>query len=213
MNLILMGAPGAGKGTQSERISEKWHIPAISTGAILRNAIKEGTELGLKAKVLIDKGQFVSDEVVIEIIKEYLSSDSCKNGFILDGFPRSISQAEALEAMGVHIDCALSLEISDEAIIERMSGRRICSGCGASYHVDHKKPRKENICDKCGASLYIRADDDAETVKSRLVTFHELTEPLKSFYEERGLLKCVNGEASVEETTAEVFKALDEIGV
>ena len=213
MNLILMGAPGAGKGTQSERISEKWHIPAISTGAILRNAIKEGTELGLKAKVLIDKGQFVSDEVVIEIIKEYLSSDSCKNGFILDGFPRSISQAEALEAMGVHIDCALSLEIEDEAIIERMSGRRICSGCGASYHVDHKKPRKENICDKCGSSLYIRADDDAETVKSRLVTFHEQTEPLKSFYEERGLLKCVNGEASVDETTAHVFKALEEIGV
>ena len=212
MNLILMGAPGAGKGTQSERISEKWNIPAISTGDILRSAIKAGTALGIQAKALIDKGQFVPDEVVIEIIKEYLSSDSCKNGFVLDGFPRSIPQAEALEEMGVRIDCVLSLEIADEAIITRMSGRRMCSGCGLSYHVEHKKPLKENICDKCGSSLYIRSDDNPETVKDRLVTFHLQTEPLKSFYEERGLLKCVNGEASVEETTALVFKALEEVG-
>ena len=211
MNLILMGAPGAGKGTQSERISEKWHIPAISTGEILRSAIKAGTELGLKAKVLIDKGQFVPDEVVIEIIREYLSSESCENGFILDGFPRSIPQAEALEAMGVHIDCALSLEVADDVIVERMEGRRMCSKCGASYHIEHKKPQKENICDKCGSSLYIRTDDAAETVKSRLEVFHEQTEPLKSFYEERGLLKCVNSEVGVDETTALVFEALSEV--
>ena len=211
MNLILMGAPGAGKGTQSERISEKWGIPAVSTGAILRNAIKEGTELGKKAKSLIDAGNFVPDEMVIAIIKETLSSEACKNGFILDGFPRSIPQAEALEAMGVHIDCALSLEIADDVIIERMAGRRLCTGCGASYHVDHKKPLKENICDKCGEPLYIRSDDSAETVKNRLDVFHEQTEPLKSFYEERGLLKCVSSEASVDETTALVFEALAEV--
>lgn len=211
MNLILMGAPGAGKGTQSERISEKWNIPAISTGDILRSAIKAGTELGKQAKVLIDAGQLVPDEVVIGIIKETLSSDSCKNGFILDGFPRSIPQAEALEAMGVHIDCVLSFEIDDEVIIKRMSGRRMCSGCGLSYHVEHKKPAKENICDKCGSSLYIRSDDAAETVKNRLDTFHAQTEPLKAFYDKKGLLRCVNGEAGVDETTQLVFKTLSEV--
>ena len=212
MNLILMGAPGAGKGTQSERISEKWHIPAISTGDILRSAIKAGTELGIQAKGFIDKGHLVPDEVVIGIIKDYLSSDSCKNGFILDGFPRSIPQAEALEAMGVRIDCALSFEIADEVIVKRMTGRRMCSGCGLSYHIEHKKPAKENICDKCGASLYIRSDDAAETVIERLETFHAQTEPLKTFYNERGLLRCVNGEAGVDETTALVFKTLEEVG-
>ena len=212
MNLILMGAPGAGKGTQSERISEKWNIPAISTGDILRSAIKAGTELGVQAKGFIDKGQLVPDEVVIGIIKEYLSSDSCKNGFILDGFPRSIPQAEALEAMGVRIDCALSFEIADEVIVKRMTGRRMCSGCGLSYHVEHKKPARENICDKCGSSLYIRSDDAAETVISRLETFHAQTEPLKAFYDARGLLRCVNGEAGVDETTALVFKTLEEVG-
>ena len=211
MNLILMGAPGAGKGTQSERISEKWGIPAISTGGILRAAIKAGTELGKQAKVLIDAGQFVPDDVMIAIIKETLSSKDCENGFILDGFPRSIPQAEALEAMGVRVDCALSLEIADDVIIERMAGRRMCSKCGTSYHIEHKKPIQENICDKCGSSLYIRTDDAAETVKNRLEIFHEQTEPLKSFYEQRGLLKCVSSEASVEETTALVFEALSEV--
>ena len=212
MNLILMGAPGAGKGTQSERISEKWNIPAISTGDILRSAAKEGTELGLLAKGYIDEGHLVPDEIVIAIIKECLSSDSCKNGFILDGFPRSIPQAEALETMGIQIDCALSLEIADEVIIKRMTGRRLCSGCGLSYHIEHKKPAKENICDKCGSSLYIRKDDAAETVINRLEIFHARTEPLKAFYDARGLLRCVNGEASVDETTALVFKTLEEVG-
>ena len=211
MNLILLGAPGAGKGTQSEKISEKWNIPALSTGSVFRAAIKAGTELGLQAKIYIDDGHLVPDDLAIGIIKEYLSSDLCKNGFILDGFPRSIPQAEALEALGVHIDCVLSLETTDEAIVKRMGGRRICSGCGVSYHVDHMKPQKENICDKCGASLYIRSDDAAETVIKRLETFHAQTEPLKTFYDERGLLKCVNGEGSVEETTKLVFEVLSEV--
>lgn len=211
MNLILMGAPGAGKGTQSEKISEKWGIPAISTGDILRAAIKEGTTLGKEAKSFIDAGKLVPDEVVIGIIKEHLSSDACKNGFILDGFPRSIPQAEALENMGIKIDCVLSIEVEDEVIVERMSGRRICSGCGASYHVKYKSPAKENVCDKCGASLYIRNDDAAETVKNRLETYHTQTEPLKAFYESRGLLKTVVGQEGVEATTALVYKVLSDV--
>lgn len=211
MNLILMGAPGAGKGTQSEKISEKWGIPAISTGDILRAAMKEGTPLGKEAKSYVDAGKLVPDEIVIGIIKERLSSDSCKNGFILDGFPRSIPQAEALEKIGIKIDCVLSIEVADDVIIERMSGRRICSGCGLSYHVKYKMPEKENICDKCGASLYIRNDDAAETVKNRLDTYHTQTEPLKAFYESRGLLKTVVGQDGVEATTALVFEVLSSV--
>ena len=207
MNLILMGAPGAGKGTQSAKISEKYQIPAIATGDILRGAIKEGTELGKAAKSYIDAGQLVPDEVVIGIIKEYLASDVCKNGFILDGFPRSIPQAEALDAMGVQIDVVLSIEVEDEKIIERMSGRRVCS-CGASYHVAYNPPKTEGVCDKCGAALYIRADDAAETVKNRLETFHAQTEPLKDYYSKKGLLVTVQGQEEVADTTALVFQAL-----
>ncbi|MBQ7827779.1 MAG: adenylate kinase [Clostridia bacterium] len=207
MNLILMGAPGAGKGTQSAKISEKYQIPAIATGDILRGAIKAGTELGLAAKSYIDAGKLVPDSVVIGIIKEYLSSDACKNGFILDGFPRSIPQAEALDAMGVRIDVVLSIEVADEKIVERMSGRRVCS-CGASYHVAYNPPKTQDVCDKCGAALYVRADDAAETVKNRLVTFHEQTEPLKDFYAKKGLLVTVEGQEEVADTTALVFKAL-----
>ena len=208
MNLILMGAPGAGKGTQSEKISAKWNIPAVSTGDMLRAAVKEGTEMGVKAKSFMDAGQLVPDEVVIGIIKDYLSSDKCKNGFILDGFPRSIPQAEALDAMGVKIDAALSLEVADEKIVERMSGRRICSGCGASYHVVYKAPKTADICDACGASLYIRDDDAAETVLNRLNTYHAITEPLKDFYAAKGLLICVEGREEVADTTAAVMNAL-----
>ena len=207
MNLILMGAPGAGKGTQSAKISEKYQIPAIATGDILRSAIKEGTELGKAAKSYIDAGQLVPDEVVIGIIKEYLASDVCKNGFILDGFPRSIPQAEALDAMGVQIDVVLSIEVEDEKIIERMSGRRVCS-CGASYHVAYNPPATEGVCDKCGAALYIRADDAAETVKNRLETFHAQTEPLKDYYSGKGILVIVQGQEEVADTTALVFQAL-----
>lgn len=207
MNLILMGAPGAGKGTQSAKISEKYNIPAIATGDILRGAIKAGTELGKAAKSYIDAGQLVPDAVVIGIIKEYLASDACKNGFILDGFPRSIPQAEALDEMGVQIDVVLSIEVADEKIVERMSGRRVCS-CGASYHVLYNPPKAENICDKCGAELYVRADDAAETVKNRLTTFHAQTEPLKDYYAKKGILVTVEGQEEVADTTALVYRAL-----
>lgn len=208
MNLILLGAPGAGKGTQSEKIQAKFNIPAISTGDMLRCAIKDGTDLGKKAKSFIDEGKLVPDDVVIGIIRDYLSSDVCKNGFILDGFPRSIPQAEALDGMGVRIDCVLSIEVDDEKIVERMSGRRVCSGCGASYHVLYNSPEKEGVCDKCGASLYVRADDAPETVKSRLETYHSQTEPLKDFYAKKGILVTVEGQTKVEDTSALVEKAL-----
>lgn len=212
MNLILMGAPGAGKGTQSEKIAAKWNIPAISTGDMLRAAIREGTDLGKTAKGYMDAGALVPDDVVIGIIRDYLASDVCKNGFILDGFPRSIPQAEALDGMGVKIDVVLSIEVDDETIIERMSGRRICSGCGASYHVKYKPSEKENVCDKCGASLYIRNDDAAETVKNRLDTYHNQTEPLKTYYDNKGILVTVKGQEKVEDTTALVFAALEKFG-
>ena len=207
MNLILMGAPGAGKGTQSAKISEKYNIPAIATGDILRAAIKAGTELGKAAKSYIDAGKLVPDSVVIGIIKEYLASDACKNGFILDGFPRSIPQAEALDEMGVKIDVVLSIEVADDKNIERMSGRRVCS-CGASYHVVYNPPKTEDVCDKCGAALYVRADDAAETVKNRLETFHAQTEPLKEYYSKKGNLVTVEGQEEVADTTALVFAAL-----
>ena len=208
MNLILMGAPGAGKGTQSAKISEKWNIPAVSTGDMLRAAVKEGTALGVTAKSYMDAGKLVPDEVVIGIIKDYLSSDKCSNGFILDGFPRSIPQAEALDQMGVRIDAALSIEVADEKIVERMSGRRICSGCGASYHVVYNPPKTADVCDACSASLYTRDDDAAETVLNRLKTFHETTEPLKDYYAAKGLLICGEGMEKVEDTSAAVMKAL-----
>ena len=208
MNLIIMGAPGAGKGTQSEAISAKWKIPAVSTGEVLRAAIKAGTEMGVKAKSYMDGGHLVPDEIVIGIIKDYLSSDRCANGFILDGFPRSIPQAEALDRMGVRIDAALSIEVSDETIVERMGGRRICSSCGASYHVVHKAPKTEGICDSCGAPLYIRDDDAAETVLSRLQTYHHTTEPLKDYYAAKGNLVPVENQPTIEATTVVLLEAL-----
>ena len=206
-----MGAPGAGKGTQSEKISERWGIPALSTGEMLRGAIKAGTQLGNEAKAFMDAGNLVPDELVIGIIKEYLSSDKCQNGFILDGFPRTIPQAEALEAMGVRIDCALSIEVADEKIVERMSGRRLCSSCGASSHTVYKPSKVQDVCDACGSSLYVRADDAAETVLNRLKTFHDVTEPLKEFYSKKGLLVCVEGREEIEDTTAAVFAALEAV--
>ena len=211
MNLIIMGAPGAGKGTQSENISAKFNIPAISTGDILRSAIKNGTELGIQAKSFIDAGKLGPDTVVIDIIKEHLATDACKNGFILDGFPRSIPQAEALDAMGVQIDAVLSLEVPDETIVTRMSGRRTCPGCGASYHVLYKPSAKADVCDKCGADLVIRADDKPETVLNRLKTFHDQTEPVKSYYAAKNKLICVVGQEEVADTTKLVFEALSKI--
>lgn len=211
MKLIIMGAPGAGKGTQSAKISEKWKIPAVSTGDMLRAAIKDGTELGKTAKSFMDAGQLVPDEIVIGIIKDYLSSDSCADGFILDGFPRSIPQAEALDAMGVTLDAVLSIEVPDEKIVERMSGRRICSGCAASYHVVYNPPKTADVCDVCGASLFIRDDDAAQTVLNRLTTYHHTTEPLKEYYAAKGLLICVEGQEKVEDTTAAVMNALSKV--
>ena len=208
MNIILLGAPGAGKGTQAEIICEKLSIPTISTGNILRAAMKEGTEMGLKAKSFIEAGALVPDEVIIGIVKERLAADDCKNGFILDGVPRTIAQAKAIDEMGIKIDMALDIEVRDETIIERVGGRRVCS-CGASYHIKYKPSKVEGICDACGAALTVRKDDEPQTVLDRLTTYHELTEPLKDFYREKGILVEIGGEGSVEETTQLVLKALE----
>ena len=210
MNLILMGAPGAGKGTQAEKISEKWNIPAVSTGNVLRAAMAAETQLGVSAKSYMDSGSLVPDEIVVGIVKEYLASDACKNGFILDGFPRTIPQAIALDAMGVKIDAALFIEVADDTIVERMSGRRVCA-CGATYHATHKPSQKDGVCDKCGAALYIRKDDEAETVLNRLKTYHEQTEPLKDYYAEKGILLVVEGQEEVADTTRLTFEALSRI--
>ena len=211
MKLILLGAPGAGKGTQAEKISEKYGIPAVSTGEILRNAMSSGTELGKAARSYMDAGHLAPDDVVIGIIKEYLKKDVCKNGFILDGFPRSIPQAEALDKMGVEIDAVISIEVADDKIVERMGGRRVCSGCGASYHTIHKPPVKEGICDRCGKALITRKDDDPETVKERLQIYHDQTEPLKGYYASKGILKEVSGQDEIDATTALTFEVLNNI--
>lgn len=206
-----MGAPGAGKGTQAEIIAARENIPAISTGQILRDAMAAGTELGKTAKGYVENGDLVPDEIVIGIVRDYLKSDACANGFILDGFPRSIAQAEALEKMGVVIDAVLSIDVSDDRIVARMSGRRVCK-CGASYHIDYKPSKVEGICDKCSSELYIRADDKAETVITRLHNYHAQTEPLLAFYNERGKLIRVEGQEEVEDTTRLVREALAKVG-
>ena len=210
MKLILLGAPGAGKGTQAEVICEKLSIPAISTGNIIREALKNGTEMGLKAKSFIDAGQLVPDEVVIGIIKDRLAQDDCSNGFILDGFPRTIPQAEALDAMGVVIDKVIDIEVPDEKIVKRMSGRRVCKDCGASYHLEYKKPAKEGVCNLCGGELVQRKDDHPDTVLDRLHVYHEQTEPLKNYYGEKGILFIVEGQEEVKDTTALTLKALED---
>lgn len=209
MKLILLGAPGAGKGTQAEIISQKYNIPTISTGNIIRAALKNGTEMGLKAKSYIDAGNLVPDDVVIGIIKERLGEDDCRNGYILDGFPRTIPQAEALDSLGFDIDCALSIEVPDEEIVKRMSGRRVCEKCGASYHTEFKKPAKEGVCNACGGNLVIRKDDEPETVLNRLGVYHDQTEPLKDYYKNCGKLKTVEGQEEVADTTKLVLAALE----
>ena len=208
MNLILLGAPGAGKGTQAEIICAKLNIPSISTGNILRAAVKDGTEMGLKAKSFMDAGALVPDEVIIGILKERLSEADCANGFILDGVPRTIAQAEAIETMGIRIDKVLELSVADDVIVERMSGRRVCESCGASYHMVAVPPKQEGVCDKCGGKLVQRKDDAPETVKARLEVYHKETEPLKDFYAQRGLLKPVENQPSVEETSRAILHAL-----
>ena len=210
MKLIFLGAPGAGKGTQAEVISEKLSIPTISTGNIIRAALKNGTEMGLKAKEFIEAGKLVPDDVVIGIIKERLAEDDCQNGYILDGFPRTIPQAEALDTMGFNIDVALSIEVADSEIVKRMSGRRVCEKCGASYHTEYKKPAVEGVCNFCEGALVIRKDDEPETVLNRLNVYHEQTEPLKEYYKNCGKLLCVEGQEEVKDTTKLVLAALEQ---
>lgn len=208
MKIVFLGAPGAGKGTQAEIISEKFGIPTVSTGNIIREALKNGTEMGLKAKAYTEAGQLVPDEVVIGIIKERLVKDDCANGFILDGFPRTIPQAEALGAMGIEIDKIVSIEVPDENIMERMTGRRVCGKCGASYHLSFKKPAVDGVCDSCGDALVQRKDDAPETVADRLKVYHDQTEPLKDYYAGLGKLEIVEGVGSVSDITERVLKAL-----
>ncbi len=208
MKLILLGAPGAGKGTQADILCEKLDIPTISTGNILRAAVKNGTPTGLKAKEYMDAGKLVPDEVIIGIISERLAEPDCAKGYILDGVPRTIAQAEALEKAGVVFDAVVSLEVSDEVIMERMSGRRVCEGCGASYHVVAVPPKQEGVCDKCGGKLIQRKDDTPETVKSRLEVYHKETEPLKAFYAQRGLLKAVENQPTVEANSQAILRVL-----
>ena len=208
MKIIFLGAPGAGKGTQADRVSSILGIPTVSTGVIIREAIKNGSELGLRAKKFIDAGELCPDDVVIGIIKARLQESDCTKGFILDGFPRTVRQAEELTEMGVDLDVAVSIEVPDEVIVERMSGRRVCASCGLSYHV-HDNPSKDGkTCDRCHTELSQRADDAPEVVKNRLLTYHEKTEPLKDFYAQKGMLKLVDGNGSVEQTSMRTAEAI-----
>lgn len=208
MRLILLGAPGAGKGTQAEIIASKLSIPTVSTGNILREAIKNGTPTGLKAKDFMDRGMLVPDEVIIGIVRERLSQSDCANGYILDGVPRTIPQAQALVDQGVEIDRVVSIEIADEVIEARMTGRRVCGTCGASYHITANPPKAEGICNACGSELVIRKDDKPETVRHRLEVYHAETEALKGFYEKLGKLRLVNGDQPIEDATRDIMAAL-----
>ncbi len=208
MKIIMLGAPGAGKGTQADMICAKYNIPHISTGDIFRANIKNNTELGQKAKSYMDQGLLVPDELVVDLVVDRVKTDDCKNGYVLDGFPRTIPQAEALEnalkASGENVDYAIDVEVPDENIIKRMSGRRACVTCGATYHVEFAPTKVEGVCDKCGAELIIRDDDKPETVKNRLAVYHEQTQPLIDFYADRNVLKEVDGTKKLEE----VFDAI-----
>ena len=208
MKLIMLGSPGAGKGTQAAILSQRLGVPTISTGNMLRSAAKAGTPVGLKAKAYMDAGKLVPDEVIIDIVAQRLAQPDCANGFILDGVPRTIAQAEALEQAGVRFDTVLSLEISDEEIEARMEGRRFCHKCGATYHVDNAPSRVPGVCDQCGGQLEQRDDDKPETVKHRLEVYHQETEPLKDFYAQRGILRPVENQPSIEATTQVVLDAL-----
>ena len=206
--MIFLGAPGAGKGTQAEVVCNELGIPAISTGNMLREAVKNGTPAGLKAKEKMDAGELVSDDIVIGILKDRIAQDDAKNGFILDGFPRTVSQAEALEKMGVNIDKVVEIDVPDEKITARMSGRRVCEGCGNSYHIEYKPTKVEGICDACGAKVVQRVDDKPETVLSRLATYHEKTAPLKDFYAAKGKLVSVKGQDEIADTSKLVLAAI-----
>lgn len=209
MNLILLGAPGAGKGTQAEVICKALNIPTISTGNMLREAVKNGTKSGLEAKSFMDSGKLVPDEVVIGILKDRIAEDDCKNGFILDGFPRTVPQAEALDNMGVAIDKVVEIYVPDEKIKQRLSGRRVCESCGNSYHIDFKPTKVEGVCDACGGKTVIRKDDEPETVNNRLAVYHEQTAPLKGYYEKQGKLVTVEGQEEVSETSKLTLAAIE----
>ena len=209
MKLILLGAPGAGKGTQAEILKTKLGIPTISTGNILRSAMKNGTPVGLKAKEYVDNGKLVPDDVIIGIITERLQEADCANGYILDGVPRTIAQADALEAAGIRFDAVVAIEISDERIIERMSGRRVCEVCGSSYHIVNIPPKTAGVCDACGGKLVQRKDDNPETVKARLEVYHKETEPLKDYYQAKGILKSVEDQPTVAGTTQAILAVLE----
>lgn len=208
MKLILLGAPGAGKGTQAAELEKEYNIPSISTGQIIRDAIAAKTALGNEVKTYIDRGELVPDSIVIEMVKERLKDDDCKCGYILDGFPRTISQAEIMETLPIPVDVALEIAVDEEIIVDRLSGRRVCESCGATFHVSSKPPVKEGVCDLCGATLKMRDDDVPEIIRHRLEVYNEQTKPLKEFYEARGKLVCVKSVGGVSETTAEIMKAL-----
>ena len=210
MNLILLGAPGAGKGTQAEMLAEKLQIPTISTGNMLREAMANGSDLGKQVKQAMDEGRLVSDELVLGIVAERTAKPDCKNGFILDGVPRTLTQAKALDAMGIRLDHVVSLEIDDAVIEGRMTGRRVCPKCGASYHITANPPKKDNTCDLCGEGLMTRKDDAPETVKSRLAIYHETTEVLKDYYAAQGKLRLVEGNQSIEGAFKDILNALGE---
>ena len=214
MKIVMLGAPGAGKGTQADRIAEKYGIPHISTGDIFRANLKQGTELGLKAKAYMESGQLVPDELTCDLVVDRVAKEDCERGYILDGFPRTIPQAEfftaALAAKGEKIDCAIDVEVPDENIVARMSGRRACPNCGATYHIQYIPPKQEGICDHCGAALIIRADDQPETVLNRLKVYHDQTQPLIDYYKAAGALRAVDGTKDMEEVFADIVKILED---
>ena len=213
MKIIMLGAPGAGKGTQAKRIAEKWQIPHISTGDIFRMNIKNGTELGMEAKKYMDQGLLVPDELVVDLVVDRVAQDDCENGYVLDGFPRTIPQAESLDAalakMGQKVDYAIDVDVPDENIVNRMSGRRACVGCGATYHIKYNPPKKEDVCDICGEKLILRDDDKPETVLKRLTVYHDQTQPLIQFYEEKGVLRTVDGTKPMKEVFDSIVEILE----
>lgn len=209
MKLIMLAAPGAGKGTQAEMLSKHYAIPTISTGAILRKNIADKTELGAIAQNYINEGKFVPDELIIDIVKKRLTEDDCKNGFILDGFPRNLAQAEALDKSDIDIDMVLTLAVKDDEIVERLSGRLECAKCGSSFHKEHRKPQKDGICDNCGGELHTRKDDKPEVIRDRLATYYKQTEPLIDYYKNKGILKVAEGKSEISATTEEVLRVLE----
>ena len=208
MKLILLGAPGAGKGTQSEMLVEQFSIPAISTGKMLREAMRDGSTLGEQVREIMESGKLVSDEIILALVSERITRDDCKNGFILDGVPRTLSQAKALDAAGIAIDYAISIEIDDDVIESRMTGRRVCPSCGASYHIVNNAPKTEGVCDVCATGLVTRPDDTPETVRNRLALYHEKTEVLKGYYAQQGRLCLINGNQSILDTNREIMAAI-----